>query len=72
MKDRTFPIGCPEIGCQCVLELEADIKPVFVSKKERKEYEELQAVAAVSCIAEKDRFYCPNPACSALYQFAQA
>lgn len=42
---------------------------MFVTKKERKEYAELLDVAAISCIEDKDRFYCPNQACSALYQF---
>lgn len=69
LKDKTFPIGCPEPGCDCKLDLEGDIKPVFAAKKEVKEYEQLLEVAAMSCIPEKDRFYCPNPACSALYQF---
>ncbi len=69
LKDKSFPIGCPELGCFCTLDLEGDIKPVFITKKEVKEYEELLDVAAVKCVAEKDRFYCPNPACSALYQF---
>ncbi len=69
LKDKTYPIGCPEIGCDCSLDPEEDIKPVFTAKKEAKEYGELLDVAAESCIPEKDRFYCPNPACSALYDF---
>ncbi len=69
LKDKTYPIICPEIGCDCSLDPEVDIKPVFTTKKEAKEYGELLDVAAVSCIPEKDRFYCPNPACSALYDF---
>jgi hypothetical protein len=69
LKDKTFPISCPEIGCDCSLDPEVDIKPVFTAKKEAKEYGELLDVAAESCIPEKDRFYCPNPACSALYDF---
>ena len=60
---------CPEPDCKRHLDLEGDIKPVFTSKKERKEYAALLDVAALSCIEEKDRFYCPNQACSALYQF---
>lgn len=69
LKDKAFPISCPELGCDCALEPEEDIKPVFSTKREAKEYKELLDVAAVSCIAEKDRFYCPNPSCSALYEF---
>ena len=60
---------CPEPDCNCHLDLEADIRPLFTSKKGGKEYAALLDVAAVSCIEEKDRFYCPNQACSALYQF---
>jgi len=69
LKDKAYPISCPEIGCDCSLDPEVDIKPVFTAKKEAKEYGELLDMAAVSCIPEKDRFYCPNPACSALYDF---
>ncbi|DBA78469.1 TPA: hypothetical protein ACH3X2_007958 [Trebouxia sp. C0005] len=69
LKDKTYPISCPEIGCDCSLDPEVDIKPVFTTKKDVKEYGELLDVAAISCIPKKDRFYCPNPACSALYDF---
>ena len=69
LKDKAYPITCPEPDCSCLLELEADVKPLFVTKKEVKEYAELLDLAAVSCIPAKDRFYCPNQACSALYQF---
>ena len=69
LKDKAFPIKCPEVACDCTLDLMTDIRPNFSSKKESKEYSELTDLAAVNCIDEKDRFYCPNPACSALYQF---
>ena len=68
IKDRSYPILCPEPSCSCTLDPEQDIRPIFVTKRESKEYSQLLDVAAVSCIPEKDRFYCPNATCSALYQ----
>ena len=69
IQDKAYPIKCPEADCSCHLDLEHDVKPVFVTKKERIEYAELLDIAAISCIEDKDRFYCPNQACSALYEF---
>ena len=68
IKDRSYPIACPEPSCSCTLDPEQDICPIFVTKREGKEYSQLLDVAAVSCIPEKDRFYCPTATCSALYQ----
>ena len=69
IKDKAYPVKCPEDDCSCQLDLEEDVKTVFVTKKERREYAELLDIAALSCIQDKDRFYCPNQACSALYEF---
>ena len=68
MKDKSYPVVCPEPTCSCALDPEQDICPIFITKRDTKDYAELLDVAAVSCISEKDRFYCPNVTCSALYQ----
>ena len=68
LKDKSWPIPCPDPACSCSLDPQQDICPIFATRKELKEYSQLLDVAAVCCVPEKDRFYCPNATCSALYQ----